>query len=222
MQTPFERTTSLFEFWVLTRDYWASLLLFVLFFPRASALAPPNPPTVTPSYSTAVIITGICIVHALVVAVANLVIVAKAPDRLQSYANTLGVMATVLAFIQYFPQIYTTWRLKTVASLSIPMMCIQTPGGYLWAASLAARLGWEGWSTWAVYMAAATLQGCLLIMAVVFELRIRRRKQAIAEGREDDEEETDRAGAEVGEEAEDGETRGSDETTPLIGNNKRR
>lgn len=48
-------------------------------------------------------------------------------------------------------------------------MCIQTPGSLVWAGSLAARLGAEGWSTWGVYVVTACLQGTLLVMAVYFE-----------------------------------------------------
>lgn len=90
-------------------------------------------------------------------------------------------MAAALAAIQYFPQIYTTYTLGHVGSLSIPMMCIQTPGGYLFAGSLAARLGVEGWSTWGVYLVSATLQGCLLVMGIYFEVQARRELQSVRE-----------------------------------------
>lgn len=89
-------------------------------------------------------------------------------------------MATVLASIQYFPQIYTTLRLKRVGSLSIPMMCIQTPGSFVWAASLAARLGMEGWSAWGLYIVTALLQGSLLVMGVYFEYISPKRKNKAA------------------------------------------
>lgn len=97
-----------------------------------------------------------------------------APKYLTGWANFLGVMATVLAGIQYIPQIYTTYTLKHVGSLSIPMMCIQTPGGLLFAASLFARLGWEGWSTWVIYLLTAAMQGSVLAMGVYYELAARR------------------------------------------------
>ncbi|KAL9063500.1 MAG: hypothetical protein Q9157_008214, partial [Trypethelium eluteriae] len=86
-------------------------------------------------------------------------------------ADVLGLGSTLLASIQYIPQLYTTWRLQSVLSLSIPMMLIQTPGSFLWAASLAARLGWEGWSAWAVYGVTGCLQGILLGMGIAFEVR---------------------------------------------------
>lgn len=51
------------------------------------------------------------------------------------------------------------------------MMCIQTPGSFVWAASLAARLGASGWSAWGVYVVTGLLQGTLLVMGIVFEYR---------------------------------------------------
>lgn len=49
------------------------------------------------------------------------------------------------------------------------MMCMQTPGGFIWAASLAARLGPEGWSTWGLFTLTASMQGIVLAMAVYYE-----------------------------------------------------
>lgn len=49
------------------------------------------------------------------------------------------------------------------------MMCIQTPGSLVWAASLAAREGAKGWSVWGVLVVTAFLQGTLLVMAIYFE-----------------------------------------------------
>jgi hypothetical protein len=86
-----------------------------------------------------------------------------------AWANFLGILSAILASIQYFPQIYTTFRLRAVGSLSIPMMCIQTPGSLIWASSLAARKGWAGWSIWGVLVVTACLQGTLLAMAIYFE-----------------------------------------------------
>lgn len=83
-------------------------------------------------------------------------------------------MAASLAAIQYLPQIWTTFTLKHVGSLSIPMMLIQTPGGFLFAGSLASRLGVEGWSTWGVYLVTGTLQGCLLGMGIYYEFQARK------------------------------------------------
>lgn len=91
-------------------------------------------------------------------------------------------MATVLAAIQYLPQIWMTWSLGHVGSLSIPMMLIQTPGSFVWSASLAARLGLEGWSTWGVFLVTGCLQGCLLVMGICFEIKARRERDRALSG----------------------------------------
>ena len=64
-------------------------------------------------------------------------------------------------------------------------MCIQTPGSFVWVGSLAARFGWEGWSTWGIYLVTGILQGCLLVMGITFELRARRGRMA-GDGRVND------------------------------------
>ncbi|KIW94221.1 uncharacterized protein Z519_05537 [Cladophialophora bantiana CBS 173.52] len=178
------------------------LLLFLIFFPRRELPSAPldddvvngfdsDPPEysatadiphikeaapLAPSYRTALIVVAICVLHAAVTAILSFYFIYAAPHLAQSWANFLGILSTVLASIQYFPQIYTTFTLKRVGSLSIPMMCIQTPGSFVWAGSLAARLGPEGWSAWGVYLVTGCLQGTLLVMGSYFEI-VRRRKE---------------------------------------------
>lgn len=149
-----------------------SLLLFVIYFPRATS---PTDPVSTVSstnghtYRTALSISAICILHAIVTVIISVAFAIQNPSAMQSWANFLGILAAVLASVQYFPQIYTTFRLRCVGSLSIPMMCIQTPGSLIWASSLAAREGLKGWSIWGVLLVTASLQGTLLVMAIYFE-----------------------------------------------------
>ncbi|EAW09626.1 PQ-loop repeat-containing protein [Aspergillus clavatus NRRL 1] len=149
------------------------LLLFVLYFPRATS---PSSPTTSesstrdgPTHKTALVVGGICILHALVMLIITAVFALQRPSQLQAWSNFSGVVAAILASIQYFPQIYTTVKLRCVGSLSIQMMCIQTPGSLVWAGSLAARLGPKGWSTWGVLIVTACLQGTLLMLAIFFE-----------------------------------------------------
>ncbi len=118
----------------------------------------------------------VCVLHATITFILSIIILYHYPSRLQSWANALGVGATVLAAIQYFPQIYTTWRLQAVGSLSIPMMCIQTPGSFVWSGSLAKRLGLAGWSIWGIYLVTGILQGIVLTMCISFELRDRKNR----------------------------------------------
>ncbi|KAL3965491.1 hypothetical protein ACCO45_002495 [Purpureocillium lilacinum] len=128
----------------------------------------------SPKWQTAVAVGLLCVVHGLIVIIVTGVFAIALPNHLTVWANVLGVMAAGLAAIQYVPQIWMTYHLKHVGSLSIPMMCIQTPGGFLFAASLYARLGPEGWSTWAIYLLTAVMQGTVLVLGVYYEIAARR------------------------------------------------
>lgn len=93
--------------------------------------------------------------------------------RIMLWATFLGVLSTTLAVIQYAPQLWTTWKAKTVGALSIPMMCIQSPGAVLMVLSIAIRPG-TNWTSWATYAAAGIMQGSLLIMCLCWKVRQRR------------------------------------------------
>lgn len=47
----------------------------------------------------------------------------------------------------------------------------------MFAGSLAKRLGPSGWSTWGIYLVTGCLQGGLLAMSIIFELRERKRRK---------------------------------------------
>lgn len=150
------------------------MFLFLIYFPRATPNTTepdtdPNPP----SYRSAIIVVLICVLYTIALGIASTYIILARPSLAWKFADGLGITATALASIQYFPQIYTTYKLKSLGSLSIPMMCVQTPGGYLWAASLAARLGWEGWSAWILYVFISTLQGVVLGMGLWYKWKKR-------------------------------------------------
>ncbi|KAL3419782.1 ATP synthase F0 [Phlyctema vagabunda] len=151
------------------------LLLFLVFFPRSPEL-PVASGAKQHTWRTAVSVAILCLVHGLFVIWISVALIVSRPEHLGTWANVLGITATVLAAIQYLPQIWTTYSLGHVGSLSIPMMLIQTPGSFVWAGSLAARLGIEGWSTWGVYLVTGSLQGCLLVMGICFEVKARRTK----------------------------------------------
>jgi len=151
---------------------WNSLVLFLVFFRRDDADISDEEldrDPDKPSWRTALAVGGACLLHGLLVVIISAALAFAAPQYLGRWADFLGVTAAVLAAIQYMPQIWTTYKLKQAGSLSILMMTIQTPGGFLFAASLAARLGWGGWSTWGVYVLTAFMQGILLTMAIRYE-----------------------------------------------------
>ena len=60
-------------------------------------------------------------------------------SQLSIWATFLGVSSAVLAALQYAPQIALTYRRKLVGALSIPMMLIQTPGGFIMVINIMIR-----------------------------------------------------------------------------------
>jgi len=91
-------------------------------------------------------------------------------SEISLWATFLGVSAATLAAIQYMPQLLHTYRTRLVGALSIPMMCIQTPGGILMVTSIVLRPG-TNWTSWATFAIAAVLQGCLLAMCIAWKIR---------------------------------------------------
>ncbi|KAG5416691.1 hypothetical protein I9W82_005655 [Candida metapsilosis] len=85
-----------------------------------------------------------------------------------SIANVNGLLSAALTVVKYVPQIYTTYTLKHPGTLSIGMMCIQTPGGFVFAATLIFTKG-SHWSSWVSYLVAACLQGTLLSLCIYYE-----------------------------------------------------
>ena len=72
--------------------------------------------------------------------------------------------------LQYIPQLVQTYRSRLVGALSIPMMCIQTPGGVLMVLSIVLRPG-TNWTSWITFAVAAILQGLLLAMCLIWKVK---------------------------------------------------
>ncbi|ODV96637.1 hypothetical protein PACTADRAFT_1224 [Pachysolen tannophilus NRRL Y-2460] len=88
-------------------------------------------------------------------------------NLLLPFAKLSGISAALLGGLQYLPQIYTTHKLKHPGTLSLHMMMIQTPGGFLWTLTLYLAPG-SNWSSWLPYFTAACLQGYLLVMCLYY------------------------------------------------------
>jgi uncharacterized protein with PQ loop repeat len=94
-------------------------------------------------------------------------------DTTQIYADSLGLLSTALSFIQFLPQINSTFRARTVGALSMPMIMIQSPVSFLMAYLIAVSEG-TNVSTWLPYVASGGLQFILLCIAATWHLRERR------------------------------------------------
>ena len=147
------------------------MMLFLIFFPRHSADIDNSPESEDPTWKEAIVVLAVSIAFFVFSLLGSVIVTYGLPTHLRGWANFLGVLGTILAAIQYIPQIVTTWKLQQVGSLSVPMMCIQTPGSFVFAASLAARLGPGGWSAWGLFILTGLLQAFLLAMSIWFLYR---------------------------------------------------
>lgn len=84
------------------------------------------------------------------------------------FADISGILATILSIGQYIPQLYTTWHIKHAGTLSIPMLCIQVPGGWAWSLTLYMQPRSQ-WSSVLPFFGAAFLQTTLLGMCVYYK-----------------------------------------------------
>jgi hypothetical protein len=91
-------------------------------------------------------------------------------DRLVTYANTQGIISAIVAALQYAPQIWTTWRLKHIGSISIPWLIVQTPGGLAAMTALVGRPG-TNWTTWLGSIGTFSGQFVLLIVCCCWVAR---------------------------------------------------
>jgi|TARA_R110002003_G_scaffold595_9_gene20774 hypothetical protein len=176
------------------------MLLFLIFFPRSPQPSEEDEEDFNvPTWKEAVLVLALSLAFFIVALFGSVIFVYAAPSHVRAWANFLGLLATTLAAIQYIPQILMTWRLQETGSLSVPMMCIQTPGSFVFAASLAVRLGPGGWSAWGLFIFTGCLQGCLLAMSLCFIWRDRKAAKGVG-----------------GHVANENGAVGSDEQTPLL------
>lgn len=156
-------------------------MLYLIYFPTEPDLvssAASITSTAPPRRRDAVVVGVATLIALLVVGITSIAMVASFPHHTQGWANLLGTVSGVLAAIQYLPQIYYTFKIGDVKSLSIITMLIQVPGAFVFAFSLWLRVGWEGWSTWLVYVVTGILQGVLLGLAISYYLARRKNKRA--------------------------------------------
>lgn len=85
------------------------------------------------------------------------------------------LLGIILLCVQSVPQITTTLRMKRLGSLSIPTMCMQVPGYFMWAALMQGRY----YSfIWFPMLVAGTVQATLLVLSLYLELKRQRHERA--------------------------------------------
>lgn len=108
---------------------------------------------------------------AFLVLVVSAVILHRFPWYAQNWADFLGVLVAGLACVQWLPQIFTTWHLGHLGSLSVAMLALSTPSTWIFAFSLISRVGFAGWSAWIVYVLVGSMQLILIATAILFAIR---------------------------------------------------
>ncbi|ODO06106.1 hypothetical protein L198_01338 [Cryptococcus wingfieldii CBS 7118] len=136
--------------------------------------------TTTPEWRLAVTLAIVVALHLQVIShelslASLLVLPPTTPPHplLRSLATFLGVSATLLAILQYAPQIYQTYNSKLVGALSIGTMVIQVPGSVLFVLSLVFREGTD-WTSWLAYAVTGGMQGALLVICLLWKQRQKR------------------------------------------------
>ncbi|KAJ6629908.1 hypothetical protein B0H10DRAFT_2372700 [Mycena sp. CBHHK59/15] len=178
-------------------------VLYMLYFPAhlkytapASAAPKGAPRTRTPLWARSVLLANLTVAHFILTALLTLVLVSAAPSpahgtppppspypeplpaptlapALARWALWLGVSSAALAAVQYVPQIAFTWHARLVGALSVPMMCVQSPGAVGMVLSIALRPG-TNWTSWITYAVAGLMQFSLLSICIAWKLRQRR------------------------------------------------
>jgi len=85
-----------------------------------------------------------------------------------TYGWGVGIMATIVTFVQWSPQIWKTWKLKAVGAFSILTLSIQAPGTMVVVYFLL-FVASEDVSTWLSYFTAGIQQLVLLGLLIYFE-----------------------------------------------------
>lgn len=138
------------------------ILVFVILWTRNSVKQDKD------EYVRIVRVAKIVVAHGIISIIQIVVAFVSTRLVLLLLAQFNGLMSTALTIIKYVPQILETYRLKHPGTLSIGMMCIQTPGGFVFALSLMFAKN-NHWSSWISYFVAAMLQGTLLILCIYYE-----------------------------------------------------
>jgi len=89
------------------------------------------------------------------------------------FGYTMGIGSTVVTFVQWAPQIYQTYKAKTVGSFSILMLMIQAPGSFIIIYFLIV-VSHESVSTWLSYASAALQQVVLIVLLLYYDRKVKR------------------------------------------------
>ncbi|KAI8338533.1 hypothetical protein BC941DRAFT_351317 [Chlamydoabsidia padenii] len=149
--------------------------LFLVYFPDDRKRHQSSHAVISNEWKVSLTIAGLCLGHLALSFFISLGLLSfvGGPDNhrwTNLWAGFLGILSMILAGMQYLPQIWKTWKQKSVGALSIPMMMLQTPGTALFVYSLMNRQG-INWTAWITYLVTGVLQGMLLSLCIAWYFR---------------------------------------------------
>jgi len=92
---------------------------------------------------------------------------------LASIAQALGIISSILMIVQWAPQIYTTYKMRSPGNLSVLMLLLQMPGALL-VMFFQAILNSADVTTWAPYAFLFVEQLILVVMCSIFNIQEKR------------------------------------------------
>jgi len=84
-------------------------------------------------------------------------------DGVKYYGLSLSGVAGLSLCYHWLPQIYETWKLRKLGSLSFIMLILQSTGCVLTAYNLSSHVDWTGWLP---LLLAAFMQYCLMFLVI--------------------------------------------------------
>lgn len=91
-----------------------------------------------------------------------------------TWSYILGISTLIMFSLHYAPQIWETFRLKRVGSLSLVTLSIMCPGTFVWTYFLANGSNASP-SIWIPYLTVGIMQAVLLAIGIRYEIRDRHR-----------------------------------------------
>ena len=165
--------------------YWIQYLLFVKFYPKKKSrklLGEDDPPLTfcqklqTPKatliYSHVIGVIFLCLTMGLL---GHHHWINPSTDDLKVWVGVMEGTISIMFLAHYIPQIWETYKLKQVGSMSLITLALMTPGTFLWAIFLATQSFWipeaEGSSplVWVPYLIVGAFQVGLLVMGIYYD-----------------------------------------------------
>jgi len=179
----------LFALWVFTFPLY---ILFLVFSPRDISLiskeSPQDLPAAQKEYKLSkFFFAGII---AFLIIIPSVMAITISHTGMCSHATftlgyAMGILSTIITFVQWSPQIYKTIRAKSVGSFSIAMLCIQGPGTLIILYFLI-FVSKESVSTWLSYLSALVQIIILLVLLVYYDRRNKKIQKEIEDAEKTD------------------------------------